>query len=149
MYRVRSGMGIAPAECSAGSFWCKPSTDCSQGAMWAAHPICWSMSADSWAKLAGAVAPVGAPTGAALTVPPASGADAQATVDALVNQQMLDQQAKNAAGVQSSWWDGVLGGTAAAADSAAGLIPTTPNLLLIGGIALAAVVGLSVLKGRR
>ncbi len=46
-----------------------------------------------------------APSGSILTVPPASGAEAQATVDALLNQQLEAQQAANAGGVQSSVLD--------------------------------------------
>ena len=40
---------------------------------------------------------VGAPTGAALTLPPASGADAAATENALLSQQILDWQAQDRA----------------------------------------------------
>ncbi len=49
------------------------------------------------------VAPPGAPSGSVLTVPPASGADAQSTVDALLNQQLRDQQKLDAAGVSPVW----------------------------------------------
>jgi hypothetical protein len=40
---------------------------------------------------------VGAPTGAALTTPPANAADAQAEVDAILAQQLADWNAQNAA----------------------------------------------------
>jgi hypothetical protein len=158
MYRVRqSGLGIAPAECASGSFWCQPTTDCSKGAMWAAHPICWSMTANAWATLAGAIAPPGLPSGSRgeSPLPPAGSGggvtlptdptQAEAVVTDIVNQQIIDQQAKDAAGVTSSWWDRVVGAPAAAADGIAG----TP-WLLYGGIGLATVIGLSVMeRGRR
>jgi hypothetical protein len=71
------------------------------------------------------------------TVPPASGADAQATVDALANQQLVDQQAANAGNVQGSWWDTLTGGTySAAVGAASGLTSALPWLL--GGLGLVA-----------
>jgi hypothetical protein len=94
--RFKRGMGgLTPAQYAA-------CNDSFLGGIW--NPTCWqSLNPPS------TVAPVGAPTGSALTVPPASGADAQATIDTLVNQQMTDQQALNAGAVQSSWWDTVTG----------------------------------------
>lgn len=98
------------------------------GGIW--NPTCWQPI-----NPPSTVAPVGAPTGDALTVPPASGADAQATVDALVNQQLVDQNALNAPSVTSSWWDSLTGGTYATASSAAsGLTSYLPWIL--GGIGL-------------
>jgi hypothetical protein len=75
-----------------------------------------------------------------LTVPPASGEEAQATVDALLDQQLRDQQALNAAGVQSSWLDRASSQLVAAGDSL-----SSPWLLLgalgLGVFALVAVGG--------
>jgi hypothetical protein len=90
------------------------------------------------------VAPPGAPTGDVLTVPPASGADAQATVDALVNQQLVDQQALNAGAVQSTWWDTLTGNTYAAG-AAVGSAAISPWLWL--GLAGLGVFGLVAMGG--
>ena len=135
--RRRGGLGIAPPECATGThLTCGPKTDCSDSWNWALAPACWSQSAAAWALQAGAVAPPPAPTGDVLTVPPASGAEAQATVDQLVNQQMTDQQAKNAAGVTSSWWDQIVGAPAAAASA---LTPSSiPWGWIIGGFGIVA-----------
>jgi len=66
------------------------------------NPGCYFMSPKS-------IAPPRAPTGDVLTVPPASGEEAQATVDALLDQQARDQQALAASEVSSSWWDRTTG----------------------------------------
>jgi hypothetical protein len=65
-------------------------------------------------------------------VPPASAADAQATVDALVNQQLVDQQALNAGAVQSTWWDTLTGNTAAAGSGVSNLLSTAFPWILAG-----------------
>ena len=57
------------------------------------NPFCWQTVTP-----ASTVAPPAAPTGDVLTVPPASGEEAQSTVDTLLNQQLTDQQALNADG---------------------------------------------------
>ncbi len=87
------------------------------------------------------VAPPGAPSGSVLTVPPASGADAQATVDALLNQQLRDQQKLDAAGVSSSWWDSIAGGAYSVGSSAVGAIPWGWIAAGVGIFALVAVGG--------
>lgn len=46
--------------------------------------------------------PVGAPTGAVLTTPPASGEQAQAQVDAILAQQVADWQAQNMGTMQQT-----------------------------------------------
>ena len=93
-------------------------------------PFCWQTVAP-----ATTVAPVGAPTGDVLTVPPASGDDAQATVDSLLNQQVADQNTLNAGAVTSSWWDTLTGNTYATASGAAsGLTSYFPWIL--GGVGL-------------
>jgi hypothetical protein len=75
-----------------------------------------------------------------LTVPPASGVDAQVTVDALLNQQVVDQNALNAGVVTSSWWDSLTGGTYAAASGVtSGLTSYLPWIL--GGLGLIVVMG--------
>lgn len=113
MYSVRSNSGI-------GAY------DCASPLLWYLSSSCWSQPAAAWAgQMPTAVAPPRAPTGPVLTIPPASGADAQQTVDDLLNQQMIDQQAKDAAGVTSSWWDKVVGSPAAAVDAAGNLIPSS------------------------
>jgi hypothetical protein len=106
-----------------------------------------------WQKWAGcvdpsapsAIAPVGAPTGSALTVPPASGADAQATVDALVNQQMIDQQSLNAQGVTSSVSDIILGSGGAAVSAISSAASSVPWVWI--GVGLAFIFGASALGG--
>jgi hypothetical protein len=121
-----------------GSFWC------------GTQPASWEFWCTPNAPV---VAPPGAPTGAVLTVPPASGAEAQATVDALVNQQMLDQQALNAQGVQSSTSDVILGsgGAAVTAASAAASSAFSSPWLWIGvaGVAAFAVVAIGGGSPRR
>ena len=73
------------------------------------------------------VAPVGVPMN--LTTAPASGQDATNTINALVNQQMIDQQALNASQVNSTWVDLLLGG--------ASQVPSvTGNWLVIGLIGI-------------
>jgi hypothetical protein len=79
-----------------------------------------------------AVAP--APTGDALTVPPASGEQASALVQSLSDQQLVAQQAANAQGVTSSWWDTVTGG---AYSATAGGMPTWAWIALAGLAAFA------------
>lgn len=87
-------------------------------------PSCWS------ALVPSTVAPVGAPTGSVLTVPPASGVDAQTTVDSLVNQQLTDQQSLNATAVQSSALDQAASGVVAVGSA------VTSPLMWIGLIGL-------------
>jgi hypothetical protein len=107
-----------------------------------ALPFRGIFSANCWQTVApqSSVAPPPAPTGDVLTVPPASGEEAQATVDTLLNQQLADQQALNAGAVTSSWWDSLTGGTYAAASGAAsGFTSYLPWIL--GGIGLIVVMG--------
>lgn len=89
-----------------------------------------------------------APPQSVWTTPPASGADAQSTVDTLLNQQMTAQQAADAAGVQSSWWDSVTGGTYSAG-SAAGAALSSYLPWVLGGLALFAVVAVGGGSPRR
>ena len=118
MYRVRSrGMGRTPAEDAV----CKASF---AGGFFS--PTCWSMLQPA------TLAPPQSPTGDTLTVPPASAADAQATVDTLVNQQLVDQNALNAGAVQSTWWDTLTGNTAAAGSGVSSLLSTAFPWILAG-----------------
>lgn len=120
-YRLKRGMGRTAAQ----DVVCRSETF---GGFF--DPACWS------ALEVSPIAPPGAPTGSALTVPPASGEEAQATVDALLNQQLADQQALNAQGVTSSWWNQVTGGTAAIAQNAFSMASALPWIL--GGVGLIA-----------
>lgn len=113
-------------------------------------PSCWSMLEPS------TIAPPRAPTGDVLTLPPASGEEAQATVDALLNQQLRDQQALNAAGVKSSWLDELASGIVDTGDAAAaagnallkpGGIPLW--IWLAGGLGVFALVAVSGGSPRR
>jgi hypothetical protein len=91
---VRTNRGVGSLVDDVSAWWNTPSAcDLSQG--WLFNSVCRQ-------KVFGGptVAPPPAPTGAALTPPPASGADAQALVDQLTNQQMQSQQQLNAANVQ-------------------------------------------------
>lgn len=130
--RTNSGLGRTPAEdavCQtsfAGGFF---------------SPTCWT------ALVPSTVAPPGSPTGAVLTVPPASGADAQATVDALLNQQLIDQQNLNAAGVQSSMLDQAASGAVAAGSAVTSAIPWT--LIVLAGLGIFALVAVGGGSARR
>lgn len=88
------------------------------------------------------IAPVGAPPISVWTTPPASGEDAQQTINALVNQQMIDQQALNAQGVNSSWLDTLLGGGAQVGNSISNFA-TSPYTL--GVLAIVFVGGVLML----
>lgn len=105
------------------------------------NPACWS------ALELSAVAPPGAPTGDVLTVPPASGVDAQATVDALVNQQLIDQQTLNAQGVQGSLVDSLASGVVSAGSAVAGAFPWL--WVGLGGLGLFALVAIGGGSPRR
>lgn len=136
-YRLNSGMGVLTqyeyAQCNAQPF---------RGIF---DAFCWQTVAP-----ASSVAPPGAPSGDLLTTPPASGEQAQATVDALVNQQLLDQQALNSGAVQSSWWDELTGGTyGAAAGAASGLTSYLPWILGALGLGVFALVAMGGGSARR
>ncbi len=117
---------------------------CEYYANWAANPYCWGNSPDEWAlKVRGVVAPAGVPSGDALTVPPVSGADAQATVDALLNQQLKDQQTLNGQGVDTNWiWE-----VEGAGGDAAKKVESTVPWMLLGGLALGAFALVAVSGG--
>jgi hypothetical protein len=125
--RLRRGMGVLSqyeyAQCNALPFRGIFST------------FCWQTVAP-----ASTVAPPGSPTGDLLTLPPASGEQAQQTVDDLLNQQVVDQNAMNAGAVTSSWWDSLTGGAYGAATGAAsGFTSYLPWIL--GGLGLIVVMG--------
>ncbi len=102
------------------------------------RPSCWATRNPK-----STVAPPQSPTGDVLTVPPASGDDAQSVVDALLDQQLRDQQTLNAGVVQSSWWDEIVGDASAAGDKV-----TEFPFLLVGGVALGAFALVAVSGGR-
>jgi hypothetical protein len=93
------------------------------------------------------IATPGAPSGSVLTVPPASEAEAQATVDALLNQQIRDQQALNAQGVTSSWADQASSAVVDTADLKPGGVPWW--VWLAGGLGLFAAVAIGGGRPRR
>ncbi|HXU76433.1 MAG TPA: hypothetical protein VN794_07685 [Methylomirabilota bacterium] len=77
-----------------------------------------------------------APTGKVLTTPPASESDAQAAVDALLNQQLEAQKELNAAGVESSWVDRAASVVEDTADDLNPLKAGNTNWLLWGAVGL-------------
>ena len=95
---VRNGRGMGQAAAVV------PATECATFGSWLMDSACWGHSIPYWQQIAtpggSGLAVPQAPTGSVLTTPPASGADAQATVDALLNEQLAAQQATNAAQVQ-------------------------------------------------
>ena len=120
MYGLR-GIGDTPG---AFSFACGGGLD-------ALNPSCWGSTPAS------SVAPPPAPTGAALTTPPASEADAAALVQSIANQQAVAQKALNAGQVQSSILDTVLGGASSATTAVTDAV-TAPfsSWWLIGALAI-------------
>jgi hypothetical protein len=121
-------------------------TDCITLGGWFTNSDCWGHSIPYWQQMATpggtGLAPPPAPTGPALTVPPASGADAAALVQSLTNQQLAAQQGSNAAQVQPA---SDLYGTIA---DAGGLVPSIDwtKVALISGAVLAVLI---LLMGRR
>lgn len=96
----------------------------------------------------------GAPTGTALTLPPSSEVDAQATVDAQLALQLAAQKAANAANVQSNWWDQLASGIVDTGNAAGdALNPTIGGVSVwvwvAGGIGLLAVVAVGSGSPRR
>jgi hypothetical protein len=84
-----------------------------------------------------------APTGSVLTVPPESGVEAQATVDALLNAQLEAQKAANAEGVQSGALDQAAS-VVVETSSAVGSFFSSPwfwGVLGLGAFALVAIGG--------
>jgi hypothetical protein len=83
---MRQGLAAVPQDCTALSGWFMNSA-------------CWSNSIPGWQAALGVQpgsAPPPAPTGAALTVPPADAQQAAALVQQLSNQQVIAQQAADA-----------------------------------------------------
>jgi hypothetical protein len=137
-YGLNRGMGVTTYECQA----IQESVD-----PMAAHfsiPCMWA-AVFGYSNSEIAVPP--APTGAALTVPPASGEDAAALAQSLSDQQVAAQQALNASGVQSSWWDELTGGAYSAASGAASM--TLPWILGAVGVGIFALVAFGGGSARR
>jgi|ERR1019366_2824732 hypothetical protein len=78
-----------------------------------------------------------APSQAVWTTPPATGVDAQATVDSLLNDQLVAQQNVNASNVGSTWLDTVFGG--------ASNYINTPSML--GVLVIVGVLGFAYIGG--
>lgn len=145
MYPQSRGMGIVqPPNCA--QPWCIPGkTDCSTWWGFFTSPQCATMLPSDWAKLGAAVGTPPAPTGAALTVPPASGEQAQQLVDQLTAQQMAAQQAANAAQVDTTV-ESQVGGTIYQAGQTAGdvgtavanALPSLNTVVLLGAAGLGA-----------
>lgn len=126
------------------------STQCG-GGLDALNYSCWpQIPILNWFNPAssGSVAPPKAPTD--LTTPPASGAAAQQTVDALLNQQMADQQALDASQVTTTIGSEVGGALSQAGDTVSSAAKnaveslTSPWLWLglgLGVFALVAIAG--------
>jgi hypothetical protein len=91
---ARRGLGQAPGDLALNT--------CVTLGGWLTNSSCWGHSIPYWQQMmtpgqsSVGSAPPPAPTGSVLTTPPASGAEAQATVDQLLNEQMAAQQAVNA-----------------------------------------------------
>ena len=116
--RFKRGLGVTTYECQAVQDSSDPmSAKISLPCMWAAI--------FGYSNSEIAVPP--APTGAALTVPPASGQSAAQLAQSLSDQQVAAQQAINAAGVQSSLADqaasGIVDTTNSLTDSLTSLLP--------------------------
>lgn len=95
----RRGLGVQPAECATGSWFCAKNTDCSVGWQWALNPACWGMSASDWAKVASSPAsPLPGLPAPAVPAAPSSlpsdqtGAQAQATVNTLASTALTQTQ---------------------------------------------------------
>lgn len=96
-----TGLGISPTPGSQGWF-SGAATDCTNWVNYAFAPACWAYSIDAWRQMAQFHEPsppptVGAPTGSVLTTPPASGEQAQQTIDDILAQQIRDWQEQNQA----------------------------------------------------
>lgn len=135
MYRLRpsAGLGIVGG----------PLTQCDVPvAAWFSGE-CWSRAWDGlFGPKISSVAPPQTPTGAVLTTPPASGEEAQATVDALLNQQLREQQALNAAGVTSGVFDTAASGVVSAGNVVSEAIPWVLfGAIGLGVFALVAISG--------
>ena len=142
-YRAKRGMGavdIFGQRCTPGG-----------GELGQAQLADWSCPAPQWwMKMFGltdtSVAVAAAPTGAALTTPPASGAEAEALVQSLSDQQLAAQQAANAQGVRSGLFD----------QAASALMDTTNAFSMasvmpwiIGGVLVFAIVAVGGGSPRR
>ena len=129
-YGLKRGLGVTTYECQAIQESSDPmSAHVSLPCMWAAI-FGYSNSE---------IAVPAAPTGAALTVPPASGVDAAALAQSLSDQQVAAQQAANASGVQSSLLDQTSSGvvdTANAVTSAVPWVLGAVGLLIFGMVAM-------------
>lgn len=122
---------------------------CSQGMWnWLTSATCWGQPLSAWQQLSANInvgtsmaAPPGIPPTNLLTTPPATGTQAQQTVNALVNQQMLDQQSLDATQVQpvggiTGWLADIFGSN----PNSTGM--TWYEIVLLGGLVAVGVVAL-------
>lgn len=140
-YGLNRGLGVTTYECEAIQNSMDPmSAHVSLPCMWAAI--------FGYSNSEIAVPP--APTGAALTTPPASGEEAAALQQSLADEELRRQQAINAAGVQSSLWDEIAGGTYAAGSGVADTLSSAlPWILGAVGVGVFALVAFSGGSARR
>ena len=144
-YGLKRGLGVTTYECQAIQDSSDPmSAKVSLPCMWAAI--------FGYSNSEIAVPP--APTGAALTVPPASGADAAALAQSLSDQQIAAQQAINAQGVQSSLVDQASSGIVDTANAvtgtlSAGLSAALPWILGAAGLLVFGMVAMGGGSARR
>jgi len=135
-YGLKRGLGVTTYECQAIQDSSDPmSAHFSLPCMWAAI--------FGYSNSEIGVAP--APTGAALTVPPASGTDAAALAQSLSDQQVAAQQAVNAAGVQTNVLDqaasAIVDTTTSLTDSLTSALPWILGAVGVGIFALVAFGG--------
>jgi hypothetical protein len=121
-----------------------PDNPCATQWAWSI-PSCWSW----WNPTSANVAPPPAPTGDVLTVPPASGADAQATVDALINQQTAAQQAVAAGQVQTNALDQLASGVVDTGNALSAPLGIPWLVWLVGGVGIFAMVAVGGGSPRR
>ena len=144
-YGLNRGLGVTTYECQAIQNSLDPSSpQVSLPCMWAAI-FGYSNSE---------IGTPPAPTGSALTVPPASGQSAAALAQSLSDQQVAAQQAVNAAGVQTSVLDqassGIVDTANAVADSfTAGLSSALPWILGGFGVLVFGMVAMGGGSARR
>jgi len=132
VYRMRRGVGQVgtpvaqvPVIPTPGVIQSNQTPDCTNWFTWLIDSDCWVASPSEWAAYPTPPAPLPptAPTGSVLTVPPASGAEAQSTVNQLVaqttaaNQQQASDFFSTVQGLPSTLsWGALLGiGVAGAA----------------------------------
>lgn len=153
-YRVRAGMGDAGTQIAGGAVALGTSalaqgvtpelvSYCSGGRWnWFTAAGCWQYPPEQWQAMNASTYTAVPPGPVNLTLPPASGTDADAEIQAAVDEQMRRQQALDAGGVESSWLDQAASGVV---DTANALNPMNWNWALLATALLVGVVGLAAL----